>query len=92
MEQRLVNSRGARKGVRQAKTGAAAHKFDADAHAARKAGKDNKAEKVICPCGCGKMVAKALYKTGGAWHSQRNSKEVMDKKVKAKLRMEGRLS
>ena len=31
---------------------------------------------MVCPCGCGKMVAKSLYKTGGAWHAQRNSKEV----------------
>eukprot|EP01052_Picozoa_sp_SAG31_P034615 SAG31_NODE_4069_length_3619_cov_17.893466_5_plen_200_part_00 len=44
-EQAILNQRKNKAGVRQAKTGAAAHKFDAEAHAARKAGKSNKAEK-----------------------------------------------
>lgn len=42
---------------------------------------------VICPCGCGKMIPKALYKTGAAWHAQRNSKEAMQQKAKAKLQV-----
>ena len=42
----MLNQRRNKKGIRTASTGAAKHKFDADAHAARKAGKNNKAEKV----------------------------------------------
>ena len=73
MEQQRLNTRKARAGIRQAKTGASKHKFDAEAHAQRQAakgkGKDKGVQKVICPCGCGKMIPAELYKTGSAWVS-----------------------
>jgi hypothetical protein len=70
-----------RAGIRQMKNGASKHKFDLEAHNARKASKqkpkkgDAERKKVLCPCGCNKMIDAALYKTGASWHAERNSKQ-----------------
>jgi hypothetical protein len=65
--------------------------FDLEQHLQRKGVDANgkkvaKAEKVICPCGCGKMIAPELYKTGAAWHKERNSVAVRQQKISNKLK------
>ena len=65
--------------------------FDLEQHLQRKGldangKKVTKAEKVICPCGCGKMIAPELYKTGAAWHKERNSVAVRQQKISNKLK------
>ena len=55
------------------KNGASKHKFDLEAHNARKAAKqkpkkgDAERKKVLCPCGCNKMIDAALYKLGALY-------------------------
>lgn len=65
--------------------------FDLDQHMQRKGldangKKIEKQAKVLCPCGCGKMIAPELYKTGAAWHKERNSVAVRQQKISNKLK------
>lgn len=69
--------------------------FDLETHNQRRGldangKKVQKQEKVICPCGCGKMIAPELYKTGAAWHKERNSVAVRQQKIANKLKAKGK--
>ena len=79
--------------MRQTKNGASKHKFDLEAHNMRKGlskegKKVEKAQKVLCACGCGKMISPDLFKTGGAWHAERNSVAIKQEKIKNKLKQQ----